>query len=124
MQLGQLGALGCALGVASGAFGAHALEKILDADAIEWWQIGTTYLWYNALGILALGAYEKRSQSADRAVWYLVAPGILLFSGSLYLYAFTGFRTFGMITPIGGALLLIGWVRMSFIIHRSVMPTK
>ena len=124
MRLGQLGALGCALGVICGAFGAHALEKILNAEAMEWWQTGTTYLWYNALGILALGAYDNRSQSVDRAVWYMIAPGILLFSGSLYLYAFTGFRTFGMITPIGGALLLIGWVRAGFVIHRSAGQPK
>ena len=124
MRLSQLGAFCCALGVVCGAFGAHALEKRLSPDEMDWWQTATTYLWYHALGILALGAYHDRSGAVDRAVWYLITPGILLFSGSLYLYAFTGFRTFGMITPVGGSLLLIGWVRLGFVIHRERAQPK
>ena len=114
MMVMRLGAIGCALGVALGAFGAHALNQSLNETAMGWWETATQYLWYHAIGMLALGAFQNRTKSADRAVLLFILPGILLFSGSLFLYAFTSFRTFGMITPIGGLLLLIGWLRLAF----------
>ena len=119
MKLGQVGAFCCALGVACGAFGSHGLEDKVGPEQLEWWHTATTYLWYHALAILALGAYRNRLVAVDRTVYTLIAPGIFLFSGGLYLYVFTGFRTFGMIIPIGGVLLLIGWVRMGVLIHKS-----
>ena len=117
------GAVICAIGVGMGAFGAHAISKILSSEAQAWWSTATEYLWYHGLGCLALGRlpYDPRIQ---KAVASALLPGILLFSGSLYLYAFTGWRPFGMITPIGGTLLLIGWVWLAFVLKRNQTVTK
>ena len=124
MTIAQLGVLLCALGVACGAFGAHALEKLLDQQALSWWDTATTYLWYHALGILALAYHAKSSSSVTRVVWRMILPGVILFSGSLYLYAFTRFPTFGMITPIGGTLMLVGWVRLGYLLRPRSSMTK
>ena len=112
MTISQLGCVLCAVGVALGAFGAHALENSMSSVAIEWWETATTYLWYHAVALLALGAHRGKTQQISRAVWRLILPGVGMFSGSLYLYAFTSFPTFGMITPIGGILMFLGWTQL------------
>ena len=115
----RLGAIGCALGVALGAFGAHTIEQHISETAMGWWETATQYLWYHAIAMVAVGAFQARPKSVDRAVLIFILPGIILFSGSLFLYAFTSFRTFGMITPVGGVLLLIGWLRLAFALRKQ-----
>jgi len=104
-------------GVALGAFGAHGLRKRLEraADGVrrgEWWQTGATYQLIHALAIglaAAVGAQGAAGSWARCAAWSF-AGGIVLFSGSLYVMAVSGWRKLGAITPLGGLAFLAGWV--------------
>ena len=96
-------------GVGLGAFGAHGLRSILTAEALGTLETGVRYQMYHALALLAVGVLIPRWEggTASLAGWLFVA-GIVLFSGSLYVLAFTGLRYFGAIAPLGGACLLAG----------------
>lgn len=101
-----------ALGVALGAFGAHALENRLSADLLSTYEVGVRYHFYHALALLGVVAVISRWPQAGSAVWagWLFVIGIVIFSGSLYILAFTGIRWLGAITPIGGVAFIAGWV--------------
>jgi uncharacterized membrane protein YgdD (TMEM256/DUF423 family) len=107
-----LGAGFAFLAVALGAFGAHALKARLGPEMTAVWQTAVQYHAWHALALLAAGiVLTQRPQARGVAVSaWLFAAGILLFSGSLYLLAFTGARTFGAVTPVGGLAFLAGWV--------------
>lgn len=117
----MIGASLCAAGVALGAFGAHAVSDTLNSVQKEWWGTATDYVWYHGLAFLAVSARGLHSE-IENVVRRLLLPGIIIFSGSLYLYAFTGFRPLGMITPIGGSLLLFGWLKVLWILKRTHPP--
>ena len=102
-----IGALLAALGVLLGAFGAHGLRAGFTPEALGWWQTGVQYQMWQALGLVAIGA--ARLPRSRLSVW-LLALGTLVFSGSLYLLALTGARWLGMVTPVGGVLMIAGWV--------------
>lgn len=101
----QLGALLAFLGVALGAFGAHALDGVLSPDRLETYQTAVRYQMYHALGLLALGALPVTAWRA--APWLFW--GSLIFSGSLYALVFSGFSLLGAVAPVGGTLQLVGW---------------
>ena len=101
------GCLLAALAVLLGAFGAHGLRAILSPAALEWWHTAVEYQMWHALGLIGLGVH-KRKHLGTAAV--LLASGTLVFSGSLYLLAFTQWHWLGMITPIGGLLMIGGWI--------------
>ena len=96
------------LGVALGAFGAHAFKDRLSADGLDWWKTATLYHLVHAAAMLGSGRADGR---ASVSTWSF-AVGIVLFSGSLYAMALTDVRAFGAVTPIGGAALLVGWALM------------
>jgi len=114
----MIGASLCALGVTLGAFGAHAIADTLTPVQIAWWDTATEYVWYHGIGFLAVSAHGQQLH-IEKVIKRILFPGIILFSGSLYLYAFTGFRPLGMITPIGGTLLLFGWLKICWILKRT-----
>src|SRR5215212_6715085 len=92
------------LGVALGAFGAHALKPTLEANGkLDTFELAVRYQFYHALALLFLGLWMNSNASAMNG-WtgLLWIGGVLLFSGSLYLYALTNTKAFAMITPIGG----------------------
>ncbi|MBP7691184.1 MAG: DUF423 domain-containing protein [Anaerolineales bacterium] len=100
------------LAVALGAFGAHALKARLDAAMLANFETGARYQMYHALALLAVAwAVNRWPASGLPAIagWLFVA-GVGLFSGSLYLMAFTGQRWLGAVTPLGGAAFLAGWL--------------
>jgi uncharacterized membrane protein YgdD (TMEM256/DUF423 family) len=100
------------LGVAFGAFGAHALKDRLSSEMLAVFETGVRYQMYHAFAILIVAAAIAHLGDARLLVsagWFFVA-GVLLFSGSLYALALTGTGILGIITPIGGLLFLIGWV--------------
>ena len=100
------------LGVAFGAFGAHALKGRLSADMLVVFETGVRYQMYHAFAILIVAAAIGRIGDANLLVlagWFFVA-GVLLFSGSLYVLSLSGVGVLGAITPVGGLLFLIGWV--------------
>ena len=101
------GALIAAVGIALGAFGTHALQAILDERAQACWHTAVEYQMWNAIGLVALGAVPDRRLGLPA---WLIGAGAILFPGSLYLMALTGARWLGMITPIGGALMIAGWL--------------
>lgn len=99
------------LAVGLGAFGAHALESLLDDGGSSIYETAVRYHFYHALAILAVAAGSKRlwksSWSARAcAAW---AVGVVLFSGSLYGIALTGVGWLAALAPLGGAAMLIGW---------------
>lgn len=103
------GALLAASAVALGAFGAHALRSTLGATELGWWQTAVQYQMWHALALLAIAALPLRS----RAAAWLIGDGTLIFSGSLYAMALTGTRALGAVTPVGGALMILGWLALA-----------
>lgn len=98
------------LGVASGAFGAHALKEMLAPDLLAIFKTGSTYCLQHAIVLLAVSLYQQREQNQwlRRACWGF-SIGICIFSGSLWTLALTNTRWLGAITPFGGLALLWGW---------------
>ncbi len=105
------GALLATFGVALGAFGAHGLREMLDPLRLGWWETAVQYQMWHALGLLAIGAAPMR-RLGNAAL--LLAAGTVLFSGTLYLMALSGARWLGMVTPIGGALTISGWLLLAW----------
>ncbi|ANE43871.1 DUF423 domain-containing protein [Deinococcus puniceus] len=99
------GLLLAAVGIGLGAFGAHALKARLDPAMLANFETGVRYQMYAALALIALG-----SQASIRRAPVLLLAGAIIFSGTLYILALTGQRWLGAVTPIGGALLIAGFV--------------
>lgn len=106
------------LAVAAGAFGAHALAGLLDAQALQTFETGPRYHMYHALamGLAALALRERRGARIAAALFLL---GIALFSGSLYALALTALRPFAYATPFGGIAFLAGWAALGYAAIRS-----
>lgn len=110
---------GCA--VAGGAFGAHFLKGLLEPPMLTVFETAVRYQMYHALG-LCLIAWVLESHPTTRvsvAGWCFVV-GITLFSGSLYVMAWSGARWLGAVTPLGGAALIAGWGLLAW----EVQPKK
>lgn len=99
-----------ALATILGAFGAHALKAHLSQDKLAVYETAVRYHFFHALGLLAIGVL-MRSVDGELLRWsaLLVLTGIILFSGSLYLLTFGAPRFLGVITPLGGLALIVGW---------------
>ncbi|WP_119674143.1 DUF423 domain-containing protein [Deinococcus sp. RM] len=108
------GAILAALAVALGAFAAHGLKARLDADLLADFETGARYQMYAALALLALG-----TQANQRRAPLLLLAGAVIFSGSLYVLALTGVKVLGAITPIGGALMIAGFVLAALDVHKE-----
>lgn len=108
----MLGAVTMALGVIFGAFGSHGLKDRLSVDMLAVYQTGVQYQIYHALGLLLVAALMVPYPNATglRTGGWILLAGIILFSGSLYLLALTGWRFFGPITPVGGVCFIVGWL--------------
>jgi uncharacterized membrane protein YgdD (TMEM256/DUF423 family) len=98
------------LGVAAGAFGAHAIRQRVTPERLDNWKTAADYQLWHALATVAAALITVRwaSGAAAAAGWCFVA-GVIVFSGSLYALALTDRRKLGAITPIGGVLFLAGW---------------
>ena len=103
-------------GVILGAFGAHALKKVLPPEALASFEVGVRYQLLHAVALLGLAAISVQVASPWIArAGGLWSAGILLFSGSIYLLAcrhplgMPGLKVLGPVTPIGGLLLILGW---------------
>ncbi len=106
-----LGALSAFISVAAGAFGAHALKQLLDADMLVVYHTAVDYQFFHSIGLIVIGALHKISprHCHSFAAWAMLA-GIIIFSGSLYILSTTGIKWLGMITPIGGVCFLAAWL--------------
>jgi len=97
-----------------GAFGAHALKNALTPEHLSAFETGVKYQMYHALFLLFIGLSNSVSEKAKKTIYYLTTIGIIFFSGSIYLLStadITGinFKPFGIVTPIGGLLLIVAW---------------
>jgi uncharacterized membrane protein YgdD (TMEM256/DUF423 family) len=111
------------LAVALGAFGAHGLEKAVtnwgltaeeQVQRLDNWEVAVRYQMYHALALVLIGTLSAaRPRIAVNLAGGAWTFGILVFSGCLYLYVLTGWRPLGMIVPIGGVALLIGWLALA-----------
>ncbi|MFT5707339.1 MAG: uncharacterized membrane protein YgdD (TMEM256/DUF423 family) [Oceanospirillaceae bacterium] len=109
--------------VAIGALGAHGLKNHLSTTALAWVTTAATYQMYHALALLAVAALLLKfgKQKSLLFVSYSFCVGIILFSGSLYLLAFSEVSGFThlksylvYLTPLGGFALLLGWIGLIF----------
>ena len=97
-----------------GAFGAHALKKQLSVEQLGSFETGVKYQMYHALFLLFLGLNTFLNEKVKKTVFQLVVFGVFFFSGSIYLLTtkpITGvdFKFIGIVTPIGGVLLIMAW---------------
>jgi uncharacterized membrane protein YgdD (TMEM256/DUF423 family) len=110
-RLTTAGALLAAVGVGLGAFGAHALEGRLGAQQSGWWQTATHYLLPHAVAVAAVGLSDRpRLQGSG----WLLAGGASIFAGTLYAMALGAPRWLGAVTPVGGSLLILGWLLLAW----------
>lgn len=107
MKTFGIGAIGLALSFAIGAFGTHALRGQLPADLLSVFQTGQQYQVYGSIALMLMGI-KPVAHTNDKVSAWLVGLGVLVFSGSLYALALTGIGILGAITPLGGALMIVG----------------
>lgn len=113
-------ALSGALVVIAGAFGAHALEGQLAPRLAAAFETGVRYQAWHTLALLAVLAWRAAHPLAgQRLAMALWAAGIVLFAGSLYAMALTGATRLGMVTPVGGVLMIGGWLALAAAILRA-----
>ena len=97
-----------------GAFGAHALKKVLSIEQLATFETGVRYQMYHALFLLFIGLLDNVTEKTKKTIFFLVIFGVILFSGSIYLLATNDltafdFKSIGFLTPIGGLLLIMAW---------------
>ncbi|HET7315267.1 DUF423 domain-containing protein [Salinisphaera sp.] len=111
------------LAVCLGAFGAHALSSRLPEKMQAVWHTAEQYQFYHALALLALGVLMRTGTTGaamTTAAWCFIV-GTLIFSGSLYVLAGSGVKILGAITPIGGVLLIAGWIALLIGVGRAAL---
>ena len=112
-QIIKLAAILGALAVGIGAFGAHGLKAVLtETGRVDTFETGVKYHFYHSLSIFLIGilALIKPDWKQLSTAAILMAVGILIFSGSLYMLSLTGITWLGAITPLGGVAFIAGWV--------------
>lgn len=115
-----LGAISAFIGVAAGAFGAHALKARLSPDLLAVFEVAARYQMYHALGLITCAwAVARWPGPLPAAAGWLFVAGTLVFSGSLYALALTGTRWLGAITPLGGLAFLAGWLCLAAAVLKS-----
>jgi uncharacterized membrane protein YgdD (TMEM256/DUF423 family) len=97
-----------------GAFGAHALKKVLSVEQLQSFEVGVRYQMYHALFLLFIGVFAFLNEKERLLIFWLTISGVLFFSGSIYLLAINGItnlktKFLGPVTPIGGLLLISAW---------------
>ena len=107
------------LAIVLGAFAAHGLEKLVDAQAIDTFETGVKYQMYHALFLLFLGIWDGLPSKPKKIVFTLILLGVVLFSFSIYLLALNSltsfdFKIIGFLTPIGGVLMILGWIYLGY----------
>ncbi len=109
------------LSVALGAFGAHGLRGRIEESLLANYQTGVSYMFYHMLALFVVVWAIGRWPASSLPVWagWLFIVGIVIFSGSLFVMAFTGLRWLGAITPIGGVAFIAGWLLLALAAWRG-----
>ena len=115
-----LAALSGFLAVALGAFGAHGLKQVTTPEMIDIFNLGVAYQFYHTFALIAVAfsGHWLKSRLIDWA-GYLFLLGIVMFSGSLYLYVLVGSKWTGPVTPMGGVCFLLGWLFIAVAVWRN-----
>ena len=108
-----------------GAFGAHALKKVLTPEQLISFETGVRYQMYHAFFLFFLASQNDILEKTKKTIFILITLGTLFFSGSIYLLSTTeitgvNFKPIGFITPIGGLLLIIAWGMLGY----SILKTR
>ena len=103
------------IGIMLGAFGAHLFKKYISQEKLASFEVGVRYQFYSALTLLILGFNGDFDVQSYRISYYCLSLGTILFSCSIYGLSFAEYwkknlKYLGPITPLGGLLLIIGWV--------------
>lgn len=100
-----------AAGVVLGAMGAHGKvhEILLQTAQLDHWKTASQYHLIHAAALVALSLVAHKGKSL-RLAWWAIFLGVSIFSGTLYVLALTGMKWLGAITPIGGLLMIVGWL--------------
>ena len=112
------------LGIILGAWAAHGLEKLVDADAVKSFETGVRYQMYHAFLLLILGGTSFVNSKFKKIIFYFIVYGVVFFSGSIYVLATNDvtsfdFKSIARITPVGGLSLIIAWAIMLIGIIRN-----
>lgn len=105
-----------ALSIALGAFGAHGLKSIVTDSMLKIYNTGIQYQFYNTLGLFFLAFlinFKPQSKKLRISAW-LIILGMLIFSCSLYALVLLNLPILGAITPIGGTLLIVAWLMVTY----------
>ena len=109
-----IGSIAGFLGVAGGAFGAHALKSRISEAMLANFETGTRYLLVHAVALLVVGVLARRERTASLTpVGVLFSVGMAIFTGTLWTMALTNMRWLGAVTPVGGTSLIIGWLLLA-----------
>lgn len=122
MGWSALGAILMATAVMLGAFGAHGLRGMLDPYSMGVYDRAVFYHFVHAIGLLVVPLFVRvgaLSELAGRRIAMLLAAGIVLFSGSLYLLAVSGVRILGAVTPFGGVAFITAWALLAYGLYRG-----
>jgi uncharacterized membrane protein YgdD (TMEM256/DUF423 family) len=103
-----------ATAVALGAFGAHALRGQIDDSALQVWHTAVEYQFWHALAVLAIAGFAAPAERVWHRAGCTLVAGTILFCASLYPLALGAPRWFGMLTPFGGVVLIIGWAMTGY----------
>lgn len=119
-----VGAVYGLLSVILGAFGAHALKKIISAEKLTSFETGVRYQMYSALFLLIVGYILKFESPSEKWISILMIAGTFIFSFSIYLLSMSeawnmNFKFLGPITPIGGLMMIISWAMLIFYFIRN-----
>ena len=114
-----IGAVYGLVSVILGAFGAHALKKVISVDKLASFETGVKYQMYSALFLLIVGYILKFESPAEKWISILMIAGTFIFSVSIYLLAFSEVaaipsKFIGPITPLGGLLMIVSWSMLIF----------
>ncbi len=107
-----------------GAFGAHALKKVLTPEALVSFETGVRYQLYHALFLLFVATTSLVDDAQKKQIFSMTRFGVLFFSGSIYLLATSGitgidFSPVGWVTPLGGALLISAWIVLFISVYKK-----
>jgi len=117
-----IGTFMMAMTIAIGAFGAHGLKPYLDEYSTSIYEKAVSYQFYNTLGLffISFASYLLPQSTKVIKAFYFVLLGTLIFSFSLYTLALTKIMWLGAITPIGGTLMIIGWILCGYAVAKEL----
>jgi len=118
----KLSAILMALAISIGAFGAHGLKPYLDEYGLSIYAKASSYEFYMTIGLFIISFISIIIPNSKKVkmAFYLVLSGMIIFSCSLYTLALTKIMWLGAITPIGGSLMIAGWIVLFFAIKKDI----